>query len=89
MDRKAYPGAIHIEVNGTDVNMGSKELQLTPGQSGFAIGDLSPGEYRVSVLSPFERSPDPDFIGGIATRLLVSKNVTIHPGEALRVDFTK
>ena len=89
VDRKAYPGAIHIEVNPTDVDIGSKELQLAPDQSGFEIGDLSPGEYRVSVLSPFERSPDTDFIGGIATRPLVSKNVTIHPGEALRVDFKK
>ena len=87
MDRKAYAGSIRIEVHCPDPNFGSANVQLTPNQTDFEIGGLSPGEYVVSVMSPYERVPDRN--GGMTSRLLVREKVTVHPGETRRVDFKK
>ncbi len=85
VDRKAFSGAGRIQVNSLESLFDDADRELKPGQTEFAFDDLAPGQYRVSLTSPFERVPGTS--NGLTMRTLASLNVTVDPGETKRVEF--
>jgi beta-lactamase regulating signal transducer with metallopeptidase domain len=85
--RTAYPGAIRISAQRTDDPLVEAEQALEAGQTEFAIGGLAPGEYWVSVMSPYERVAGES--EAMTSRTLASVKVTVGPGDSRRVEFPK
>jgi hypothetical protein len=93
LDAAAFVGATRVRVatrKGTNrMGIGFPEAaqELKPGQTSFEIGDLAPGEYSVSLMGPNE--PSGPIPGGMISRPLATRRITLEAGESLHVDFRK
>jgi hypothetical protein len=87
VDRTRFADVGRVWVNRADGTMDNLDTDLKPGQTDFAIGDLAPGAYTVSLMGPYERLPGDS--GGYTSRSLASVAVTVGPGETGRVSFPK
>ena len=85
IDRKAFAGAGQVQVSGSEDFIDDFDGGLKPGQTEIVLDDLAPGEYRLNLMSPYERVPGtPD---AFEARTLASMDVTVGPGETKRVEF--
>lgn len=86
-DRRVFPGAALVHVSSpAGLGLPENEQVLKPGQNDFAIGDLPPGTYMVSLHGAYERIGD---AGAFTSRTLASQRVVVEPGDTRRVEFKK
>ena len=90
VDRKSFTTAGRIQVSPGGGFIDNTDVELKPDQAEFAIDDLAPGEYTVSLTTSFERLPNTP--GGLTTRTLATKKLTVsagkRPGSISRDDRT-
>ena len=79
VDRKSYSTAGRVQISPAGGIVDSTDVELKPDQADFAFDDLAPGEYTVSLTTSFERVPE--ISGGLTTRTLATKKVTVERGK--------
>jgi hypothetical protein len=86
-DRREFPDAARIQVSSpAGFELLGHDQELKPGQHEFAVGDLAPGTYQVSIMGPYTRVGND---GMITSRSLALRNVVVESGETRRVEFKK
>ena len=84
INRKTFPDVLSVTVSGDDpANSFGQRATLKPDQENFEIGDIAPGEYKVSLMGPQQRSPR----GPRTSRPLATIKVTLVDGKTESIDF--
>ena len=87
LDRKKFPEIGRVDVAPDDQALESIGLELKPDQQEFEIGNLAPGKYTVSIMSPFVRIPGSND-GEMTNRRLASTTIILEEGTIKQVDLT-